>query len=199
MPESTFNTIDADLHKTRRGALAPFFSRRSINALEPTLVEKVNQTCNRLQGFKDSKTPVDLRLLFSCMTTDIITHYAFPSCFNLLADPDLAPAWRDTFADGLRNFQWFKHFPALWNVLRSIPDKMLLKMAPQMAITQNWERSNQKLVREIVDTFDPQNKNDNHVTNYWLAIWLSMRRVMRGCGKRDRLLLVLGSKRPLTL
>ncbi|KAF1949520.1 putative cytochrome P450 [Byssothecium circinans] len=164
MPESTFNTIDADLHKRRRGALAPFFSRRSINALEPVLLEKVNQTCNRLQGFKDSKAPVDLRLLFSCMTTDIITEYAFPNCFDLLADPDLAPAWRDTFANGLRNFQWFKHFPSLWSVLRSIPDKMLLKMAPQMAITQNWERSNQKLVKEIVETFDPQSKNQNHVT-----------------------------------
>ncbi|KAF1975671.1 cytochrome P450 [Bimuria novae-zelandiae CBS 107.79] len=129
MPESTFNTINADMHKMMRHAVAPFFSRRK------------------------SKTPVDLRLLFSCFTTDIITQYAFPNCFGLLADPDLAPVWRRTFAEGLRNFQWFKHFPSLWTVLRSIPDKMLVKMAPQMAITQNWERSNQKLP-----------KTENHVT-----------------------------------
>ena len=45
MPESSFNTVHADLHKIRRGALAPFFSRRSINALESTLVEKVDLTC----------------------------------------------------------------------------------------------------------------------------------------------------------
>lgn len=164
MPESTFNTIDADLHKMRRGALAPFFSRRSINALEPTLAEKVNQTCGRLHEFKESKTPVDLRLLFSCMTTDMITEYAFPHCFGLLSTPDLAPEWRNTFAEGLRNFQWFKHFPSLWSILRSMPDSLLLKMAPQMAITQNWERSNQKLVREIVNTFGRQEKSDTHVT-----------------------------------
>jgi cytochrome P450 len=164
MPESTFNTIDADLHKIRRSALAPFFSRRSINALEPTLVEKVEKTCSRLQQFKDRKTPVDLRLLFSCMTTDIITDYAFPNCFDLLSSPDLAPDWRNVITEGLRNFQWFKHFPSLWNVLRSIPDDMLLKMSPQMAVTQNWERTNQKLVREIVDTFDPMRKNEKHVT-----------------------------------
>lgn len=164
MPESTFNTIDADLHKTRRHALAPFFSRRSINMLEPIIIDKVKLTCDRLEGFKVSKTPVDLRLLFSCMTTDIVTHYAFPNCFGLLADPDLAPAWRQTFADGLRNFQWFKHFPGLWQVLRSIPDRMLLKMAPQMAITQNWERSNQKLVKEIVETFEPHSYSKENVT-----------------------------------
>lgn len=158
MPESTFNTIEADLHKVRRGAIAPFFSRRSINALEPSLIEFVNQTCHRLQDFKDSKSPVDLRLLFSCMTTDIITDYAFPHCFGLLSTPDLSPDWRNTFANGLRNFHWFKHFLSLWNILRSIPDKMLIKMAPQMAITQNWERTNQKLVRDIVDTFNPHEK-----------------------------------------
>ena len=155
MPESTFNTIDADLHKMRRGALAPFFSKRSINALEPMLVGKVNKTCGRLSEFKESKTPVDLRLLFSCMTTDIITEYAFPQCFDLLSTPDLSPTWRNTFAEGLRSFQWFKHFPFLWSVLRSIPDPVFLKMAPQMAITKNWERSNQNLVRDIMNTFDP--------------------------------------------
>lgn len=164
MPESTFNTIDADLHKMRRGALAPFFSRRSINALEPAIVAKVEKTCQRLQQFQRSRTPVDLRLLFSCMTTDIITDYAFPDCFDLLSTPDLAPAWRSTFAEGLRNFQWFKHFPSLWSILRSIPDNMLLAMSPQMAITQKWERGNQKLVREIVNTFGTIPRNDKHTT-----------------------------------
>lgn len=38
MPESTFNTIDASLHKLRRSALSLFFLRKSINTLEPTLV-----------------------------------------------------------------------------------------------------------------------------------------------------------------
>lgn len=150
----------------RRHALASFFSRRSINALEPKIVEKVNLMCGRLQGFRASKTPVDLRLLFSCYTTDVITQYAFPNCFGLLADPDLAPAWRQTFADGLRNFQWFKHFPSLWNVLRSIPDKLLVRMAPQMAITQNWERTNQKLVKNIVDNFDAREKTKGHFTMF---------------------------------
>lgn len=164
MPESTFNTIDADLHKLRRSALSPFFSRKSINALEPTLVEKVYKVCGRLQEYKENNTPMDLRLLFSSMTTDIITEYCFPNCFDLLSTPDLAPEWRDSFADGLRNFQWLKHFPFLWNVLRAIPYPVLQVLAPQVAITANWERSNQKLVRDIVDTYDTRDKNDKSVT-----------------------------------
>ena len=154
MPQSTFNTIDSHLHQLRRGALASFFSRRSILALEPMLKEKVEKTCARLAEARGKSTAIDLRLLFSCMTTDIITEYAFPHCFNLLDTPDLSPAWRNTFAEGLRNFQWFKHFPILWKVLRSIPDETLLKLSPEMKVTQDWENGNKKLVKQIVDDFD---------------------------------------------
>ena len=164
MPDSTFSTIDGDLHKLRRGALAPFFSRRSTLALEPMIREKVEKTCARLQECKKIGTPLDLRLLFSCMTTDIITDYAFPHCFNLLDTPDLSPAWRNTFAEGLRNFQWFKHFPSLWKVLRAIPDDILLKLSPEMKVTQDWENGNKKLVKEIVDSYDPYNKRTDQLT-----------------------------------
>lgn len=158
MGDSTFNTIDAEQHKIRLGALSPFFSRRSILALEPMLQEKVEKVCSRLTGFEKSKQPVDLRLLFSCMTTDVITEYAFPHCFDLLSTPDLSPAWRDTFANGLRNYHWFKHFPSLWIVLRSIPHPILKWLSPGMTITLEWERGNQKLVKGIVDSYDPTEK-----------------------------------------
>ncbi|KAH6677138.1 putative cytochrome P450 [Halenospora varia] len=165
MPESTFNTIDSDLHKLRRSALNPFFSRRSITVLEPMLVEKVNKACSRLQESKDAGTPIDLRLLFSCMTTDILTDYAFPHCFDLLSDPDLAPDWRNSFHTGLRNFQWLKHFPWLWSLLRGTPESLLLKLTPQIAMTKEFERKNQKLVKDIIDEYDPMvDDNKSHPT-----------------------------------
>lgn len=128
------------------------------------ILDKVEKTSSRLDQFKKSQIPVDLRLLFSCMTTDIITEYAFPHCFNLLDTPDLAPAWRNTFAEGLRNFQWFKHYPVLWKFLRSIPDHVLLKLSPEMKVTQDWERGNQKLVKDIVDSYNPHEKRAGHPT-----------------------------------
>ena len=164
MPDSTFSTIDGDLHKLRRGALAPFFSRRSTLALEPMIRGKVEKTCSRLEEFKRSAQPVDLRLLFSCMTTDIITDYAFPQCFNLLDTVDLSPAWRNTFAEGLRNFQWFKHFPSLWKVLRSIPEDLLVKLSPEMKVTLDWENGNKKLVKGIVNSYDPYDRRTDHPT-----------------------------------
>ncbi|KAL9622284.1 MAG: hypothetical protein Q9160_003295 [Pyrenula sp. 1 TL-2023] len=165
-PQSTSNTIDSNLHKMRRGALAGFFSRRSILALEPMIREKVEKTCFRLSEVKTTRTPVDLRLLFSCMTTDVITEYAFPRCFDLLSTPDLCPAWRNTFAKGLRNIQWLKHFPFLWDVLRSRLGGMLARLSPDMRITQDWETGNQKLIKDIVKSYDPSSmkKEGSHPT-----------------------------------
>ena len=124
------------------------------------LQEKIDKVCSRLTEFEKSEQPIDLRLLFSCMTTDIITDYAFPHCFDLLSTPDLSPAWRNTFSQGLRNFHWFKHFPSLWSVLRSIPHRVLKWLSPEMTITLDWERNNQRLVKEIVDSHDPTRKPD---------------------------------------
>ena len=122
------------------------------------LQDKISRVCTRLDEFQRTKQPVDLRLLFSCMTTDMITEYAFPHCFDLLSTPGLSPAWRNTFAQGLRNFHWFKHYPFLWSVLRSIPYNRLTWLSPEMKITLDWERGNQKLVREIIDAHNPHER-----------------------------------------
>ncbi|KAL8698773.1 MAG: hypothetical protein Q9201_006387 [Fulgogasparrea decipioides] len=164
MPQSTFNTIESGLHRVRRNAIAPFFSKRNVFNLEPMVRAKVEKVCSRLEEYRRSNSVMDLRLLFGCMTTDIITEYAFPHCFDLLDTPDLSPAWRKTFATGLRNFQWFKHFPSLWNVLRSIPDQILVQLSPEMKLTQEWERGNQKLVREIIESYSPSNVQEGHPT-----------------------------------
>ena len=120
------------------------------------LQAKVDRVCSRLAEFQKTKQPVDLRLLFSCMTTDIITECAFAQCFDLLSTSDLSPGWRNTFAKGSRTFCWFKHYPFLWRVVRSIPYNLLAWLSPEMKLILDWERGNQKLVREIIDTHDPQ-------------------------------------------
>lgn len=96
------------------------------------------------------------------MTTDIITEYAFPQCFNLLSTPDLAPEWRNTFAEGLRSFHVFKHAPFLWSVVRSIPHNILGWLHPGMRITMEWEIGHQMRVRYIIDSYRPSGKSTEH-------------------------------------
>jgi hypothetical protein len=46
------------------------------------IVEKVEKVSSRMQDFKQNQTPLDLRLLFSCFTSDVIREYCFANCFE---------------------------------------------------------------------------------------------------------------------
>ena len=161
MPQSVFSTASSDLHKIRRTAIAPSFSRRSILALEPMISEKVGKACSRLESSRSSGKAMDLRLLFTCLTTDIISEFTFVECFNLLDTEDLAPAWRKLFSEGARSFQWFKHFPSLWPIFRSIPDQVIAALIPSMESARKFERTAQKLMKESINNFEPSLKKES--------------------------------------
>ena len=151
--------------------------------------EKVERTCSRLLEVQKGGNPIDLQLFFSCMTTDVITEYAFPRCFDLLSSRHLCPAWRNTFAKCLRNIQWLKHFPYLWDVLRSSPGRILARLSPDLKVTQDWESGNKKLIMDIVNSYDPLSvkKEGPHGTIFTsssLAIYHRKRRVITVSDRR---------------
>jgi cytochrome P450 len=58
--ESTGFTIGHDLHKIRRNAITPFFSKRHVQAVEPDIQDKVERLCQRIEEHFDSRTPLNL-------------------------------------------------------------------------------------------------------------------------------------------
>lgn len=49
-----------DLHKMRREALSPFFSKRNILYLEPVITQKVEQLCQLIGKHAAENTPINL-------------------------------------------------------------------------------------------------------------------------------------------
>jgi cytochrome P450 len=164
MPESTFNSTDAELHRKRRAAIAPFFSKRSIMKLEPLIKEKVEKACERLSEFKARKEVLDLRLLCAAMTTDIITTYSYPHCFDMLDDPELCPAWRSTFEAGLENYHIMKHYTIMWTLIRILPSKILHMLQPNLELLANIEKRNEEQIKEIMRTFSEKNVETDNPT-----------------------------------
>ena len=99
---------------------------------------------------KESQAVLNLRNLFTCLTTDIITEYALARSYDLLSTPDLSPKWRQTFESGLRKVHCFKHFPWLWRIVHSVPDRLITAVSPDFQLTLDFERDNQKQVREVM-------------------------------------------------
>ena len=85
----------------RRGALNPFFSKRSVTRLEPTIVDKVEQLCSALRDHMRDGKIVMLGAAYSALTTDIISDYG-----SSIRNPNLAlqphsdnwwdPTWKKT-------------------------------------------------------------------------------------------------------
>jgi hypothetical protein len=49
-----------DVHKKRRDALAPFFSKRNVLYLEPLIAEKVRELCELILKHAMEETPINL-------------------------------------------------------------------------------------------------------------------------------------------
>ena len=129
---SSFATEDHDLHRIRRSAVAPFFSRASVSQLEPTVQANVNKLMSRLRDFAKSGQPVNLINAYMALTVDIITNYAFASPFGFLDVPDFAPYWRSLMVDVSEMSHMLKQFGFIDPVMRSFPETFAMKMNPKL-------------------------------------------------------------------
>jgi len=73
-PLSLGGTIAHEVHRHRRDALKPFFSKDNATKLEPLIRDKVDSLCKRIPG---SEQPIVLSNAFMALTVDIIREFAF--------------------------------------------------------------------------------------------------------------------------
>ena len=129
---SAFATESHELHRTRRGALAPFFSKASVYQLEPTVQTIVDKLVSRLDAIRGSGTVINLVDVFVSLTADIIVQYAFAKPYNLIDSPDFAPYWHKGMMDASETSHIFKQFGWLEPMVRRIPQSFVTMMSPQL-------------------------------------------------------------------
>jgi len=86
---STFSCGPIDIHRIRRGMLEPFFSRRNVMNLEYIVQERAQKLSNLIKARFAKCEAVDLHHTFRSISVDVITEYAFGSCYNLMDKEDL--------------------------------------------------------------------------------------------------------------
>jgi cytochrome P450 len=85
-------TVDHDLHRLRRSALNPFFSKKSVTKLEPIIQAQVEKLCLRLKQGRGQI--INLSDALTCLSADVISDCAFGETYGLLDSPDFSPEWR---------------------------------------------------------------------------------------------------------
>lgn len=129
---STFTALSPSVHRLRRSALNPFFSRTKVLALESIIQEKASLLTSLIQdAFKDGKE-LNLHWLFRSISVDVITEYAFGDCYNLMKSPDLGEAFLGILPEIGPTTWLFTQFPALQRILLSLPENVTSFLSPVM-------------------------------------------------------------------
>ncbi|KAL9594139.1 MAG: hypothetical protein Q9219_007202 [cf. Caloplaca sp. 3 TL-2023] len=129
----TFATIPHEHHRLRRAAVAPHFSKQSVQHLEPSVQSMVDKLMSRLESFKGTGSVVNLIHAFACMTSDIICQYSFAAPYGYLEQPEFAPYWHRAVMEASEGSHFFKQFPWIETGMRALPGAVATRMAPQLA------------------------------------------------------------------
>ncbi|KAL8934024.1 MAG: hypothetical protein Q9216_006112 [Gyalolechia sp. 2 TL-2023] len=129
----TFASVGHELHRQRRAAVAPYFSKALVQQLEPSVQGMVDKVTSRLEPFKGTGAVLNLVDLFACLTSDIICQYSFGAPYGYLDQPEFAPYWHKAVMEASENSHFFKHFPWIDDGFRLLPSSVVKNMAPQLA------------------------------------------------------------------
>lgn len=94
---SLFTTAKSGLHKIRRGALNPMFSRRNILRFEPEISKMVDRMCKNMEHYKDSGEPLRINNAYSALAGDVITEYCFGFNYGHLNSDNFAVSFHNSF------------------------------------------------------------------------------------------------------
>ena len=70
--DAFFATAGHEIHRIRRAAFANFFSKSSLQKLEPGIQAMIDKLVVRLEGLKGTERKINLMDAFSSLTGDII-------------------------------------------------------------------------------------------------------------------------------
>ncbi|KUJ23224.1 cytochrome P450 [Mollisia scopiformis] len=125
--DAFFATVPHELHKVRRAAVAPFFSKANVRKLQPVLDKVIDGMFGQLRLFLGSRQVVRLDHMTSAYANvvDIVMEYSFARSENRITKPDFDPGYHEAIAAGsYANFP-IKHFYWFFKPLLSLPEFIL--------------------------------------------------------------------------
>ena len=79
-PTSVASTVPHDLHRLRRGAISPYFSKAAIKRLEPRIQSQLALLCDRFGEFAQRGEVFEIGTAYTALSGDVITNYCAFSC-----------------------------------------------------------------------------------------------------------------------
>lgn len=127
----------------------PYFSKRSINKLEPVVKNVIEDLCARFREFQRTKQPVCLQYAFAALTIDVITEYCFGQSYDSTNKSDFDARWLDMTNGVAMGTHLVCHFSFLLRIISSLPDWLAKRLSPEMANLVSFQSDMRQQVTAI--------------------------------------------------
>lgn len=139
-----------ELHRMRRAALNPFFSKRAVQRLEPIITDKVDKLCSQIRGCYERGEVIQLDAAYMALTLDVITGYSFGDPWGALESPESWKKWHSLMYQGFETVLVARHLPWLFMMMGMMPMWMTERMNPGAAIFLNTKERIRRRVAELL-------------------------------------------------
>lgn len=137
---SVFTTASDDLHRIRRGALNPLFSRARTLGLQTIIRDKISTLLARICTYKETGAPLPLNQAFMALTGDVIMQYCFSVNYGHLDTPDFTTTLHEPFMAASISGHLSLQFPIVPKLLFMLPEWMLINIEPLYAQVFKMQR-----------------------------------------------------------
>ncbi|KAJ9605728.1 hypothetical protein H2200_009577 [Cladophialophora chaetospira] len=155
---SGFGTISHEVHRLRRAALNPFFSKQAISRMEPLIRELLEKLCARFERCRETGEPVDTLQAYAALTTDIITTYSFNTSYGCIGDSNWKSEWPQAMVDSTTSVHLNKQFKWLFPAMQATPEWIVKKLNPAVMNIIDFQRFD--LARQILDLMNDESKSE---------------------------------------
>ncbi|KAL1621024.1 hypothetical protein SLS56_009387 [Neofusicoccum ribis] len=132
-PLSANSSVEHALHRMRRGALNPSFSKRKVSEFVPAIQASLTKILARLEHEYASRGRVlNLTRLWGCLASDIVVGFAFDQPARFLDTPGFDSALNQCFTGMVEAVHWLTHVPLLARLSRSLPERLVTLLDPRM-------------------------------------------------------------------
>lgn len=131
VPEATVQTGLAEVHRRRRAAIAPCFSKARIKSRNKELQSILDRISQRLRTeFAGTSKVINVNFMWGAMASDIITEIAFARPTDYSSAPDFISPFAQAIAQAVCAAHVMTHFRLLVTALNSISDSVLVLLMP---------------------------------------------------------------------
>ncbi|KAK4235976.1 cytochrome P450 [Achaetomium macrosporum] len=146
---SGFGTAQHSVHRMRRAAINPFFSKRKIAQYSPCIQRHMDRLVDRLKSeFVGNDSILNLNDMWGAFAADVVVGYTFEKPYDFIMSPDFRAAFSDASMALMNPVHWITFFPWPFKFARMLPNRLIKAISPSMrAVIEYQDEMKDQILR----------------------------------------------------